>query len=215
MPAIHRHSTLAPFTLACAAVAAGLLAGCASTKIQSQWIDPALGAKPLRGAKVLVACQAAELSIQRSCEDQFVAQLAARGVLSEGAKGRVTLAGERDAVVAALVPLARSVGAMAVLHVIAAPDASYVSPGPSISFGFGGGSWGGGGGGAGGIGISMPVGGASVSTAYGAESSIYMAADGRVAWSAKAVAPPSENLNAQLGELAKIQADAAQKAGLY
>ncbi|MCX9154955.1 hypothetical protein OPU71_02320 [Niveibacterium sp. 24ML] len=203
------------FQLSGVAVAGALLAGCASTKINSQWVDPALGASPLRGAKVLVACQAAELSIQRSCEDMFVAQLAARGVVSEGAKGRAAFGGERDAVVAALVPLARSVGAMAVLHVIAAPDASYVSPGPSISFGFGGGSWGGGGGGAGGIGISMPVGGASVSTAYGAESSIYMAADGRVAWSAKAVAPPSDNLNGQLAELAKIQADAAQKAGLF
>jgi len=61
----------------------------------------------------------------------------------------------------------------------------------------------------------MPVGGSSVSTAYGAESALLNVADGRVLWSAKAVAPPSEQVNQQLAELAKVLAEAAQKANLF
>lgn len=196
-------------------VGLGALGGCASTKINSQWVDPALSGAPLHGAKVLVVCQAVELSIQRLCQEQIAAQLGRFGARAVAGSGVGPEVADRAAAAAQQLPAAKAAGASALWFAAVAPDASYVAPGPSISFGFGGGSWGGGGGGGAGVGISMPVGGSSVSTAYGAESALLNVADGRVLWSAKAVAPPSEQVNQQLADLAKVLAEAAQKANLF
>lgn len=213
--------SLDPARLSRTALQAGLLAGllalaaCASTKINSQWVDPALSGAPLRGARVLVVCQAAELSIRRLCQEQIAAQLGrfgARAVMGQGVGPEIT---DRTAAAAQQLPAARAVGASALWFAAVAPDAAYVAPGPSISFGIGGGSWGGGGGAGGGVGISMPVGGSSVSTAYGAESAVLTVAEGKVLWSAKAVAPPSDQVNQQLAELARVMVEAAQKANLF
>lgn len=61
------------------ALAAGALffVGCASTKLDAQWVDPQFKGHSLRGAKVLVVCEAADLAIKRICQDQVAAQVAA------------------------------------------------------------------------------------------------------------------------------------------
>ncbi|GAA5180286.1 hypothetical protein GCM10025771_24430 [Niveibacterium umoris] len=201
-----------------ATVLAGLasaLAGCASTQISSQWSDPALAGAPLRGNTVMVVCQAAELSTQRICQDQLAAQLRAMGATPVAGQPAADN-GDRNAAAKAQLPAARAAGAKALWFATVAPDAAYVSPGPQISFGIGGFSMGGGGShSGGGVGVSMPVGGGRVDTAYGAENTVFDAADGRVLWSAKAVAPPSDRVDAQLADLAKVAAEAARKAGLF
>ena len=58
---------------------AGLTA-CASRGIDAQWFDPQLAAgTPLRGARVLVVCEAPEEVLARICLDHLKADLLARG----------------------------------------------------------------------------------------------------------------------------------------
>src|SRR5215475_5212441 len=44
-----------------------LVGGCASTAIQAQWADPLFAGRSLRGATVLVVCNAHAPAIQRIC----------------------------------------------------------------------------------------------------------------------------------------------------
>ena len=62
--------------------------------------------------------------------------------------------------------------------------------------------------------MSLPVGGARVSTAYAASMLLTDVATGRLVWTSKVTAPASQNINAQIGELAKVGLEAVQKAGL-
>ncbi|MGB2817306.1 MAG: hypothetical protein WBC37_08805, partial [Burkholderiaceae bacterium] len=55
------------------------LAGCASTQLDAQWTNPDYSGRSLRGAPVLVACEAQEPTLQRICEDQVASQIAAMG----------------------------------------------------------------------------------------------------------------------------------------
>ena len=57
------------------ATAALSLAGCASTSLDAQWSDPQMGANPLRGAKVLVACEAYEMVIREDQVEAYQAYL--------------------------------------------------------------------------------------------------------------------------------------------
>src|SRR5207248_11166547 len=52
-------------------LAACALAGCASTQLEAQWVDPQLAHGTLRGARVLIACDAAETVVKRICQDQL------------------------------------------------------------------------------------------------------------------------------------------------
>src|SRR5438445_12160824 len=62
------------------ALAAGLtVAGCASTPLDAQWSDPQLAGTSLRGAKVLVACEAAEAVVKRICQDRLADEVIAHG----------------------------------------------------------------------------------------------------------------------------------------
>ena len=97
--------------------------GCAGPVLDAQWRDPQLTAGYLRGAKVLVRCEAGEVVLQRICEDQLVAGLAARGVTASVAAGP----GEAAA--------ARATGAKAVFNVAVAVASQAVSSGVSIGFG--------------------------------------------------------------------------------
>ena len=174
-------------------------AGCASPTLDAQWRDPQLAAGYLRGAKVLVACEAGEVVLQRICEDQLAAGLRSRGAVPVIASGAADPAA------------ARSAGAKAVFAVNLALASQAVSPGFSIGLGLGG--FGGNVGG--GVGVSAPVGGGKVSSGYAANGRITDAATDRLMWTARAAAPPSSDVNAQLADLAKTVLDAADKANLF
>ncbi|MBC7973936.1 MAG: hypothetical protein H7138_03050, partial [Myxococcales bacterium] len=61
-------------------IAALAVAGCASgPQLDAQWSDPQLGSSYLRGARVLVACDAAELVVRQICQDQLAGEVVARG----------------------------------------------------------------------------------------------------------------------------------------
>ena len=68
-------------SLRVAAVAALLTLGaCASgPQLDAQWRDPNLAGGFLRGARVLVACDAAEVVIRQVCQDQLASEVVARG----------------------------------------------------------------------------------------------------------------------------------------
>jgi hypothetical protein len=107
---------------------------------------------------------------------------------------------------------ARNAGARAVLTSYITPAATSVSPGLSIGLGgFGFGS----GGVSAGVGVSAPIGGGQVSTGYSSNSRLTDVASGKLLWTAKATAPASNDLNAQLVELTRAVFSAADKARLF
>ncbi|MGE5713704.1 MAG: hypothetical protein ACM32F_07490, partial [Betaproteobacteria bacterium] len=56
------------------------VAACATTKMDAQWSNPEFAGTSLRGATVLVVCQARDFTTQAVCEDQAASQLEAKGV---------------------------------------------------------------------------------------------------------------------------------------
>lgn len=200
------------FALLCAL----LLASCASSRINAQWSDPQFTGQPPRGAKVLVACQAADPTLRRICADRMAARLAALGALpvlapDNGDVGDAATQGE-----AALLQAARRAGATVLLRTQLAPEVVAVAPGPTIGIGIGG--FGGGyrSGGGVGFGMSAPIGGAGpAETGYGATASLTDVASGRLMWSARASAPPSSDVAQQLAAMATLLLDAARQAGFF
>ena len=200
------------FSLYAAATAigvSGLLAACASTP-QAEWSDPQFKGQSLRGAKVLVVCDASDVPIRRLCQDEFARQIAAAGATPVPAADSADLSGGGGAANEKLLAAARAAGAKAVLAATVAPDATVVTPGPSVGIGVG--SWGGGGVGTS-VGVSMPVGGSGVNTAYGANVGLTDVDSGKLMWTSKVGAPASSDVNAQINRLAKVALDAAHKAG--
>jgi len=195
-----------------------LLTGCASTRVDAQWSDAEFAGRSLRGTKIFVVCDANETVIKRICEEKMAAQVAASGATPVVDPGSVEAMAAPGTISEKTLAGARGAGATAVLASIVAPDAAFVNPGPAVGFGIGGfggsGGWARGGGVGGGIGISLPVGGAQVSTAYAASMVLADVATGRLIWTSKVTAPASQNINAQIGELAKVGIEAVQKAGL-
>ena len=113
------------------------LAGCATTQIDAQWANPEYAGRSLRGAQVLVVCEAQELTLQRICEDQVAGQIAALGGLptrgSQAAPG--TPAVGTDPYLAA----ARRIGARAIVRTSLGSGAIVAAPaGPTIGIGIGG-----------------------------------------------------------------------------
>ena len=188
-------------TLTCSFIGlvAALGAGCATAPIDAQWRDPQLGPGYLRGARVLVVCEAGEVVLQRICEDQLAAGLKARGA--------VPVIGPPPAAASA----ARAAGAKAVFSLGVGVASQAVSPGFSVGFGLGGfgGNLGGG------VGVSAPIGGGKVNSGYAANGHITDAVSSRLMWTARAAAAPSSDVNAQLADLSKAVLDAADKAGLF
>jgi len=199
---------------ACCAAAAGALltSGCATNRVQAEWSDPQFTNHPLRGAKVLVVCDAADLPIKRLCEEQMNAQVATAGATPVAAPD---LTGATEDVVLAS---ARSAGAKAALIAGVAPDTTIVNPGPSVGFGVGG--FGGGGGynstnvGVG-VGVSVPVGSPTTRTGYAANMVFRDADSGRVMWTSKVSAPASQDINMQMNTIAKAGMEAARKVGVF
>jgi hypothetical protein len=150
-----------------------LLAGCATKTLDAQWSDPQLtSGNPLRGARVLVVCEAQDLVLRRICQDQVGAQVTAAGAMPVAAPdGAADASGNPARYLAA----ATAASAKAVLVTTVAPDSSVAKSGFTVGFGLGG--FGGGGFG-GGVGVSAPVGDTKVATGYAANGSITDVAPG-------------------------------------
>ena len=187
------------------------LVGCASgPQLDAQWSDPQLGANYLRGARVLVACDAAELVVRQICQDQLAGEVVARGATPVFVAPSFAVASDR-AIDGQLLPAARDAGAKAVMVMTVAVAVNDVSPGFSIGIG----GFGFGGRGGGGVGVSAPIGGGRVTSGYSANGRVTDVASGRLFWTAKATSPPSADITAQMGELSKAVLGAADKAGLF
>jgi hypothetical protein len=192
------------------------LAACATTRMDAQWTNPDYQGRNVRGASVLVACEAPDLTLQRICEDQLAAAVSSRGA-KPTLNSQLTPAGSappagNDPYLAA----AKRVGARAIVRMtVSSGQPVAVESGPSIGIGVGGGSGGYRGGGfGGGIGIGFPIGGARVSQAFGAETALIDPANGATMWSGRASSTTAQNVTGQISELAQTTIEALQGTGL-
>ena len=188
-----------------------LAAGCASTALDAQWADAQLPPNLLRGAKVMVMCEALDLTLQRLCQDQVAAGLASRGATPVVVPQSISVPIAQAVIDPQVLQAARDAGAKAVFGVTIGVSAQTVNQGMSISLGgFGFGSHMGGG-----VGVSAPIGGGQVNSGYSANGRVTDAASGRLLWTARATTPPSSNVTTQLSELAATVLVAADKAGMF
>ena len=201
------------FLVQAAAAVAAMLAGCASTRLDAQWFDPQLAPNSLRGARIMVACEAYDLVLKRICQDQLVSAIVARGATPVIAPDTINPAPERPPVNEPYLSAARGAGAKAVLtHAIAVADVSARS---GFSIGLGGFGIGGGGGGvSGGVGVSGPIGG-QTNIGYAISSQVTETTSGRVLWAARASSSPSADVSNQFAELTEALFAAADKAQLF
>ncbi len=192
-----------------------VVAACATTRMDAQWSNPEYQGRNVRGASVLVACEAQDLTLQRICEDQLGAAVAARGAkptLNSQLSPAASQPTGNDPYIAA----AKRVGARAIVRMtLAAGQPVAVDSGPRIGIGVGGGSGGYGGGGvSGGVGVGFPVGGSRVSQAFGAETALIDPSNGATMWSGRASSSTSQNVTGQITELTQVTVDALQSSGL-
>jgi hypothetical protein len=107
----------------------------------------------------------------------------------------------------------------AIVAATIAPDATVVSPGPTLGVGFGGFSSAGGGyrsSGIGtGVGVAVPVGAVGVMTAYGAHLTLTDVATGRLMWASRVTTPASSDVAEQVSKLAQAGREAARQAGFF
>lgn len=204
-----------PFLLATLAAGA-LLGGCASTQMGAQFVDPETPKQALRGASVLVVCEAPEHAVRLICESEMTAQLTQLGAKPLTDPKLVGLMSGRAPTPDQYLPAAKSAGAQALFSVTLAPDIWRPSPMSGVSFGIG--AWGGSGGfsgGSAGVGVSMPVGGSAGASGFSASGSLLDVASGRVLWSASATTTRSGDASGQIGELVRALTTAVQEAGLF
>ena len=198
-------------SIVAATLAAGLLTACASSpQLDAQWRDPGLGSNFLRGARVLVACDAYEVVIRQICQDQLAGEVTARGATPVTVPPATALFTDRS-IDAQLLSAARDARASAMLVMTVAVAVNDVSPGFSIGiggFGFGRNS-------GVGVGVDAPIGGGRVTSGYSANVRVTDVANARLVWTAKATSPASSDVGAQMGELSKTVLGAADKAGLF
>ena len=193
------------------ALLALLGAGCASTpQLDAQWSDASLAPGLLRGARVLVACDAAELVVRQICQDRLASEVVARGASPVFVPPETPIATDRsiDSQLLAAARQAQAAGMLVMTVAVAVHDVS-----APVSIGIGG--FGFGSGGSVGMGVSAPVGGGRVTAGYSANGRITDVASGRLVWTAKATSPPSADVNAQMAELSRIVLDAAGRAGVF
>lgn len=195
-----------------------LCAGCASTtRLDAQWSDPQLAPNSLRGARVLVACEAHDLVLKQICQDQLAAEVVARGGTPVAAPDVAVAGPGRAAGNEAYVDAARSARAAGIItHAVTVADVASSGGGSGVSIGIGGFGIGGGNvrGGVG-VGVSVPVGGSPPPNNGYAISSRVSDAAGRLLFTAKASASPSADVHAQLAELTKAVFAGADKVPLF
>ena len=205
-----------PFTVGArlAALAASLLlAACASTpRVDAEWTDNELGTQSalLRGARVLVACQAPDVAIRNVCQDGLTKELRARGSIPVFVPDSARFVAS-EPFDAQLVSIARAASAKAIFVVELRPVSSEKAGG--FSFGIGG--FGFGSSSAVGGGISAPVGEQRVDTGFGANGRVTDVTRARLVWSTSVAAAPSQDTRGQFASLSKSVADSAERAGLF
>jgi len=213
MPRVARR--VATRGLRCLLLAAGLALGaCASTapRVEAQWADPSVnpGSATLRGAKVMVACDAFDLAVSQVCQDRLLAQVGMRGAtpVAVAPDGRPMPGRPIDDQLNAS---AQAAGAQAILVVTATP--TFDASGSGLSVGIGGFSVGSGGGGVG-LGLSAPIGTGASGVALSAR--ISDARTGRLLWTATVTGPAAQgNLDAQFDVLSGLLMQNAQAAGIF
>lgn len=211
------HRSTAPRFVA-PVLSALLAAGCASTQIGAQWVDPQWPKASLHGAPVLVVCEAPDTTAKLLCESRFSAQLASLGATPLTVSATADSLAGREATTEGRLAAAKAAGARAVLQTALKPDYSVVSSGPSFSIGIGG--FGGSGGGSrsgvgGGVGVAVPVGGAGGGVGMAASSTLVDVGSAKVIWSAQATAPAGPDLSAQIDELAGVLIGGVRQAGIF
>ena len=201
------------------AVAVLLLAGCASTQMGAQYVDPQTPPRYLRGAAILVVCEAPEPAVKLICESQAVGQLTQLGARPLTDPKLVSLMSGREPTAEQYLPAAREAGARAVFSTTLKPDIWRPSPMSSFSIGIGG--WGGSGGyyggsgGGGAVGVTVPVGGAPGAAGLAATGTLVDVASGRVVWTAGATTSPAGDVTTQIAELTRALTEAMRQTGLF
>ena len=193
---------------------AGLTAGCATTEVTVQWSDPQFKGRLLRGEKVLVVCEAPDVAMRGNCQDDVAARLRAAGatpVIGSDPGLTVGPPPANDATLAA----ARAAGAKAIFGATIARDVTVVGGGGSVGFGFGGFSVGGGSGRSAGVGVDVPVGGGRTTSGYKASMVLTDVASVRLMWTGTITTPPSDRVDEQIDELARVGVEAAKEAGFF
>lgn len=198
---------------------AALVAGCATTRMESEWRDPTFAGGSLKGKRVLVVCQARDETVRRVCEDQWVFRLGGQGV--SGTQS-YTVPGFPPGGAAnpdQLKGAAQASGATAVLSTqLTASPFTVVNPPAQVGIGVGGGSgsgtYRGGSFGWGGFGVTLPVGGATASQGLSASTTLVDAASGMLVWSGSASTPATGDVTAQVAALTQVTGEALAKAGL-
>jgi hypothetical protein len=191
-----------------------LAAGCAATRVDGQWSDPAFAGRTLLGTKVLVSCRGPDTTVARLCEDRLAEMLDQAGAVVLRAPQPVDPAGGVEAVARA----AREAGANSAVSAainVAGVSAGGYGFGPSIGFGLGGF----GGRGAGGIGIgagfSVPLGGVRPATSYASSTAVLDTGSGREMWSMRASNPGGDDVGVQVAALSRATVDAMRRSGLF
>ncbi len=220
MNATASHRRVAPGQAAGLTLALLALGGCAAaTQLGAQYVDPQLARQVLRGASILVVCEAAEPAVKLICESQISGQLAQLGARPLTDATLVNSTPGREAPAGQYLPAAQAAGARAVFNATLAPDFSMAGSATSFSIGIGGfggsGGYRGGSGVGGGVGISLPVGAAPGASGLAAIGSLVDVPSGRVIWTAKATTPPGADAAAQIADAARVLVGAAQQAGLF
>lgn len=198
------------------ALSASLLAAaCASSpEVGTQWSDPQFAGRSLRGARLLVVCEAPDPALRRHCQDRLAAELVAYGATPLVAAEAPPGAPVGRPLAETWLPAARDAGAQALFSAALSADAAAYPVSPSVGIGIGG--WSGGHSSVGGgIGISMPMGGYRNAMALGATGVLTDVASGRTMWTGSASGPYTGDPVAQIGELARAVVQAAGKAGHF
>jgi hypothetical protein len=191
--------------------AAFVLAGCAEPLVDAQWRSIETPPAYLRGATVLVNCDAGDIVLKHICQDRLSADLASRGVRPVAAPDFPPGTAQPGAADMQYLSVAKQSGAKAIVSMSVGLSSQSVSQGVQVGiggFGFGHNS-------AGGVGISAPIGGGQVNSGYSVNGRVTDVGSGRLMWTARASTPPSSDVNAQLADLSKSVLDAAGRAGLF
>ena len=214
MTYISSRFVLAFSTLACV----GLLSGCATTQINSQWKDPKVTDRLAKGSKVLVLCQSRDNTLRRLCEDQWMVQLGEQGFTVVRAYSLPGIPADGAASADEIRAAASANGARAAVSMqLDLSGIAVVNPGPQLGVGVGGGSGGGYRGGGfsfGGLGISFPVGGATTAQEMAASTTVTNPANGAMLWTGNASTPAESNTAAQVSALTKVTVEALKTAGV-
>lgn len=192
------------------------LTGCATARMDSQWLDRTFHDGFGAGSRVFVACETGDDSLRRLCEDAWVERMRAEGIMVIRSYTPGGVPSEAIGHAEQIERAARATGAGATIRMkLATGSYPVFQPGPQVGFGIGGGS-GGGGFSYGGIGISLPIGGSNVSPRREMASSTTLTdlRRGTVVWSGGARAQVDGDAATQVSALTRVTVDAMKEAGV-